>query len=186
MPTREQFDGLSPHGEHYRTHVNRLPVLVCLSLQLSGAAVGIARGAFDAFRERTAVRKEIYTGSSSAEKAGTQMRIAESKVELDTATLLLRQAVDRCDHVAETGERLDMGERAELKYHAAYVVELCRRATDRMYAASGAHAVYNDSVLQAHYRDLNTACHHAVIDIDAGSELYGRTLLGLEPNTPLI
>ncbi len=186
MSSQILFDGMSPHGERHPTRLNRLPVLVCLSIQLAAAVVGIGAAAYDAYRTRTSTRTEVYTGSSNAAKVGTQMRIGESRVELDIARELIRAAADRGDRVGSTGDRLDIEERAELKFHAAYAVELVRRSVDRLFAASGAHSVYDDSELQARYRDVTTACHHAIIDLDGNLETYGRTLLGLDPGTPLI
>lgn len=111
------------------------------------------------------------------------MRIAESTTELTTATMLVRDAADRCDAVGRTGERLATAARAELKWHAAYVVELCRRATERIFAGAGALAIYDDSELQGRYRDVLTACQHAVADFDSNAEMYGRTRLGMDPAT---
>lgn len=186
LPTRLLFDGISPHGEIHATHINRLPVLVCLGVQFAGAITGIAEGALALHVENTRSRREVYTGASKAESVGTQMRVAESATELHLARLLVQRAADRCDEVAVTGERLTIEERAELKWHAAYVAELSRRATERIFASAGAHAIYDDSVLQARFRDVNTACHHAVADFDNNAQMYGRVVLGLEPGTPLV
>ncbi len=186
MPSSTLFDGLSPHGEGGPTFANRLPVLVCLSTQLAAAVVGIADGALALHVERTAARREVYTGASKAEDPGTQMRVAESSTELDVARMLVRDAADRCDRVALTGDRPIIDERAELMWHAAYAVELARRATDRVFASAGAHGIYDDSVLQGRYRDVNTACHHAIADFDGNARMYGRTRLGLDPGTPLV
>lgn len=186
FPTRALFDGVSPHGERHATHVNRLPVLVCLSVQLAGAVVGIASSALQLHVDRTSTRRDVYTGASKAANAAVQMRVAESTTELTTARLLVQAAADRCDAVAASGVRLTVEERAELKWHAAYIVELCRRAVERVFAGAGAHAIYNDSVLQSRYRDVNTACHHAVVDFDGNAEMYGRMRLGLEAGTPLV
>jgi 3-hydroxy-9,10-secoandrosta-1,3,5(10)-triene-9,17-dione monooxygenase len=60
------------------------------------------------------------------------------------------------------------------------------RATERIFAASGAHSVYDDNRLQAVFRDMNTACHHAVVDFDSTAEMFGRVTLGLPPETPLV
>ena len=186
MPTKLLLDGESPHGEGGATFFNRLPVLVCLSVQLAAAVVGVADGALALHIDRTASRREVYTGASKAENAGAQMRVAESGTELHVARLLVQNAAERCDEVARTGDRLTTQERAELKWHAAYAVDLARRATDRIFASAGAHSVYDDSVLQARYRDVNTACHHAIVDFDGNAQMYGRTRLGLDPGTPLV
>ena len=186
LPTRLLFDGMSPHGEIHATHINRLPVLVCLGVQFGAAVVGIADGALALHIERTRARREVYTGAPKADSVGTQMRIAESATELSLARSLVQRAADRCDEVAVTGERLTLEERAELKWHASYIGELSRRATERIFASAGAHAIYDDSVLQARFRDINTASHHAVADFDGNAEMYGRVLLGLDPGTPLV
>ena len=186
VPTKLLFDGESPHGEGGETFFNRLPVLACLSVQLAAAVIGIADGALALHIERTSARREVYTGSSKAENPGAQMRVAESTTELDLAHHLIRAAANRCDVVAATGNRLTVDERAELKWHAAYAVELARRATDRVFASAGAHGIYDDSVLQSRYRDVNTACHHAIVDFDGNAQMYGRTRLGLDPGTPLV
>ena len=186
VPTKLLFDGESPHGEGGETFFNRLPVLACLSVQLAAAVIGIADGALALHIERTSARREVYTGSSKAENPGAQMRVAESTTELDLARHLIRAAADRCDEVAHTGTRLTIDERAELKWHATYAVELARRATDRVFASAGAHGIYDDSILQSRYRDVNTACHHAIVDFDGNAQMYGRTRLGLDPGTPLV
>ncbi|MGF1597971.1 MAG: hypothetical protein ACFCVK_13725 [Acidimicrobiales bacterium] len=93
---------------------------------------------------------------------------------------------ERLDDVGRTGMRLTIDERAELLFRAAHTVELCRRAVERLFAAAGARAVYDDTALQARFRDLNTASHHAIVDHDGNAELYGRVLLGLEADTPLV
>ena len=66
------------------------------------------------------------------------------------------------------------------------MAELCRRSTERIFAAAGAHSVYDDSRLQALQRDVNTACHHATVDLDSAAEMFGRVSLGLDPGTPLL
>lgn len=185
-PTKVLFDGESPHGEGGATFINRLPVLVCLSVQLAATVVGMAQGALALHIERTAARREVYTGASKAEDAGAQMRVAESATEVHMARRLMQDAGDRCDVVGETGERLTIDERAELKWHATYAVELARRATERVFASAGAHGIYDESLLQARYRDVNTAAHHAIVDFDGNAQMFGRTRLGLEPGTALV
>jgi alkylation response protein AidB-like acyl-CoA dehydrogenase len=164
----------------------RLPVLSVLSLLLGGAVLGIGKLALRLHVERSRPRVEVYTGRSKAKSPGTQMRIAESSAELVAAELLLQRSADLLDALAATGAYATLEQRAELKWHATYVVELCRRATDRLFSASGAHAVYDDSRMQTVMRDMNTACHHASVDFDSTAEMFGRVALGLEPGTPLV
>jgi hypothetical protein len=34
--------------------------------------------------------------------------------------------------------------------------------------------------------DINTACHHAIVDVDSTAEMFGRVLLGLDPGSALV
>ncbi len=34
--------------------------------------------------------------------------------------------------------------------------------------------------------DINTACHHAIVDFDSNAELFGRVRLGLDAGSPLV
>lgn len=186
MATRIIFDGTSEFGERHATHFNRLPVIVCLITQLAAGVVGMAMAGVDLFVERTRDLRDGYLGKSRADRVGTQMRIAEASAELVAARLMVRSVADRCDVVAETGVPLTMAERADLKWQAAYAVELARRSIDRVYATGGAHAIYNDSGVQKRFRDVTTASHHAIADFDTTAELFGRVRLGLTPGTPLL
>ncbi len=60
------------------------------------------------------------------------------------------------------------------------MVELARRATERLFAAAGAHGIYDTSPLQRVFRDINTASHHAIVDFDNLAEAKGKMELGLE------
>jgi 3-hydroxy-9,10-secoandrosta-1,3,5(10)-triene-9,17-dione monooxygenase len=76
-------------------------------------------------------------------------------------------------------ESFDNLHRARAKWQAAYAAELCRRAVDRMFSGSGAHAVYAPSALQTAFRNINVGAQHASIDFDNSAEQYARARLGL-------
>ena len=180
LPTAQLLDGSSPHGERHATHLYRQPMMACLSVQLGGAAVGIATGALRLCVERTRDRTDM-SGRPRAESPATQLRIAESAVELRTAQLLVRDAADACERTVSRGDWLTVEERAARRWDAAYAVALCRRAVERVYAADGAHGVYDENLLQRYYRDINTASHHAIADFDGNGATFGRVALGLGP-----
>jgi alkylation response protein AidB-like acyl-CoA dehydrogenase len=184
MPTGPLFLGCSPHAAG---PVYRLPVLAALASMLAGTVLGMAEYGFERFVERTKARRDVYGGGSKAASAGIQRRVAEASAELGAARLLLDRICDRFDAaMAEDRPPLDVAVRARLRWDAAYVVELSRRAFDRLFAAAGAHAVYDPSELQRVHRDLHTASHHAIVDFDSVAELCGRLTLGLDPGTPVV
>jgi alkylation response protein AidB-like acyl-CoA dehydrogenase len=185
MPTRVLFEGRSPHARIHATNLYILPVLAGFALQLGGAILGMAKLVLSLHVERTRARIETYTGRSKSTQAGVQTRVAESTAELTTAALLLGAVCDLCDDIVASGVPATLELRAELKWRAVYAVELCRRAAERIYAGAGAHTIYDSSRIQSVYRDLNSAVHHGVLDIDGTAEMYGRVVLGLPPGTPL-
>ena len=79
-----------------------------------------------------------------------------------------------------------LAERAELRFTVAYAIERCRAAAERLFRVAGANATYDASPLQARFRDLNVAVHHAMADLDGAAEQFGRVRLGLDPNSPVL
>jgi alkylation response protein AidB-like acyl-CoA dehydrogenase len=178
--TRELMKGSSPHTLNHATSLYRVSADSMLSGSVPAAVLGSARFALEKFVERTKERRAIVTGARKAEHGPTQLRLAESMAELQCAELLIHDYAELMAQVAQSGQgATDMGYRARVKWQAAYAAELCRRAVSRLYAGSGAHAVYNSAPLQAAFRNVNVGAQHASIDFDTSGELYGRMRLGL-------
>jgi hypothetical protein len=122
----------------------------------------------------------IVTDARKAEHGPTQIRLAEAAAEIQCTHLMVQDALTLLEGVTQSGEgATDMNYRARVKWQAAYGAELCRRAVSRLFAGSGAHAVYTPSPLQTAFRNVNVGAQHASIDFDTSGELYGRMRLGL-------
>jgi alkylation response protein AidB-like acyl-CoA dehydrogenase len=176
VPTFPTFIGLSPHA---KSPTYRLPVYAGLASMMTGSVLGMAERGFAAFIEKTSGRRSAY-GVAKAENAGMQRRIAESAAELAQARRLLEDICRRFD-AAMIADQTPMSDidRIQFRWDAAYIAELCRRSMERIYASAGAHSLYEGHPVLVAYRDVVTACHHAVVDFDTVSEMYGRvTLLG--------
>jgi alkylation response protein AidB-like acyl-CoA dehydrogenase len=178
VPTPALFTGTSPHA---RSALYRLPVLPSLASMGAGSVYGMAERAYADYVERTRVRTDVLIGGGKARHTGLQRRVAEARLELDSARRLLDAICDRWDALHALDKPPVSPEmRVCIRLDAAYVVELCRRAIDRVFAVSGAHAVYDDSELQRAHRDIHTASHHAIFDFDMSTEFVGRTILGVD------
>jgi alkylation response protein AidB-like acyl-CoA dehydrogenase len=176
MPTFPTFLGLSPHA---KSPTFRLPVYAGLASMLSGSVLGMAERGLKAFIDKTMVRKSAY-GVVKAESTAMQRRVAESGAEIAQARRLLENICQRFD-AAIVADQVPMSDRDRIQFRwdAAYVAELSRRAIERIYASAGAHGLYEGNPVLRAYRDVVTACHHAVVDFDLVSEMQGRaTLLG--------
>lgn len=171
MPTYPTFLGLSPHA---KAPTYRLSVYSGLPAMLSGSVLGMAEAGLKAFLEATAVRFTPH-GVAKAKNPIMQKRVAESAAEIASARRLLEDMCDRFDALMAIDQApMSAQDRIQMRWDSAYIVELCRRAIERLYAVSGAHGLYEGNPVYRAYRDIMTACHHAVIDFDTVSGLKGQ------------
>lgn len=171
MPTNPIFLGLSPHA---KAPTYRLSVYSGLPAMLSGSVLGMAEAGLRAFVEATSTRTTPY-GVVKAKNAIMQKRVAESTAEVTAARRLLEDMCGRFDALMAIDEApMSAQDRIQMRWDAAYVVELSRRAIERLFAAAGAHGLYEGNAVYRAFRDINTACHHAAIDFDTVSNLMGQ------------
>ena len=174
VPTFPTFLGLSPHA---KAPVYRLSVYSGLPAMLSGSVLGMAEGGLRAFVEMTSTRTNPY-GVAKAKNPIMQKRVAESAAEIAAARRLLDHMCDRFDALMAADQPpMSAQDRIQMRWDAAYVVELSRRAIERLFAASGAHGLYEGNPVYRAFRDISTACHHAVVDFDTVSNLMGQLQL---------
>lgn len=171
MPTTPTFLGLSPHA---KAPTYRLSVYSGLPAMLSGSVLGMAEAGLRAFVDATSTRTTAY-GVAKGKNPIMQKRVAESTAEVAAARRLLEDMCDRFDALMEIDQApMSTQDRIQMRWDAAFVVELSRRAIERLFAAAGAHGLYEGNAVYRAFRDINTACHHAVIDFDTVSNLMGQ------------
>jgi alkylation response protein AidB-like acyl-CoA dehydrogenase len=171
MPTHPTFLGLSPHA---KAPTYRLSVYSGLPAMLSGSVLGMAEAGLKAFVDATAVRLTPH-GVAKGKNPMMQKRVAESAAEISVARRLLEDMCDRFDALMEIDQApMSPQDRIQMRWDSAFIVELCRRAIERLYAASGASGLYEGNPVYRAYRDIMTACHHAVVDFDTVSGLMGQ------------
>lgn len=158
----------------------RLPMSVLLAMTATIAAVGSARSTVRHFSERLAKGDIKLT-----EKPAAQMRLGLAKLETDSAERLIRDVGRRAEAIARRGDVATLPERVEMRAHICYSVDLCRSAIRTIgdIAGSSAHGLGNP--IQRAARDVNVIATHALLDMDSVKEAYGRSLIGLAPNSPL-
>jgi 3-hydroxy-9,10-secoandrosta-1,3,5(10)-triene-9,17-dione monooxygenase len=164
----------------------RLPVGATLSTMLLGTIVGMSERGLHLFVAQTSTRTDAYSGEPKGQRAGIQHRVAEASAEIAHAWSLAGRNCDLLEAAMEHAPPMPAAARAEVRWNAAYGAELCRRATDRLYAAAGAKANHDADSLQTVFRDINTSTHHAMLDFDTTLEMWGKVLLGIEQPDALI
>ena len=174
----------SPGRRIHGTTNFRIPLQTMFTYSLAAPIVGMAQGALEAFEEHMAVRVTYTTGERMAENPPVHIRLSEAEAEVQSARLIMaedgRQAVAR----AKRGEMPELRERARVRRNQAYVAKLSVRAVDRLFEASGGHALFDASPIQRFHRDAHAASHHFGLAWEPAAEEYGRIRLGLELKNP--
>jgi 3-hydroxy-9,10-secoandrosta-1,3,5(10)-triene-9,17-dione monooxygenase len=172
-------------GEHDRTGWElhgrlsyRVPLRCLIGWDLVSPLVGIAQGAVDEF----AARLGGTSGPGrTADFVPVQMRLAEAAAEVDAARSIHRHAIREMLDRASRDESFTELDRARYRRDKAFVVKLCVQAVNRLFEASGAHAVLASNPMQRLHRDAHSLSHHAALGWDIAAEQFGRQALGLPP-----
>lgn len=152
-----------------------VPLKVLTDWALAAPIIGMAQGVVDEFTVR-ARRGPGRTESSVA----LQLRLAEASAEVDTARMLHRADVREILDRAGEGGSFPPLDRARYLRDASFTANLCVRAVNRLYEASGARAIMDAEPIQRLHRDVHAASHHAALNWDAAAEQFGSRALGLD------
>ena len=163
----------------------RYPLAAVLSVNAAGTPVGVARAAFELFRERIDGRPITYTTyANKAEAPVTHLQVGEAALTIDSADAHMRLACAVLDDCR--GEPLSVLERVKARAHVSAATGLARDAVDGLFYASGASAIQSHVPIQRVQRDIQALSNHAIMHPQTTTELYGRVLCGLEPNSPIV
>ena len=164
----------------------QLPIRATLATMLLGTIVGMAERGLELFVGQARTRRDAYSGAEKVQDPGLQRRVAEASAEIACAWALTRQNCDLLEEAMRHSPPMPMAARAQARWNAAYATELCRRASNRLFAGAGAGAAHDSNVMQIFFRDMNTATHHAMLDFDTNIEIQGKSLLGLQLNEAVV
>jgi alkylation response protein AidB-like acyl-CoA dehydrogenase len=187
LPYPAAFGG-TYRTEHPDEIVYRVALVPVTILILVGSQLGMAQAALDYVIEKSSARGITHTNyARQRESTGFQILVAEAAMKLETARLHAYRAADDLDACAATGRHPDLRERARVRGDAALVAKYCREAVEILVSAHGTSSMADASPLQRLWRDVHVASRHAITEWQVNLEIYGKALLGVEPNiTPLI
>ena len=179
-------------GGSYRTEfsdeiVYRVALVPVTILILVGSQLGMAQAALDFVLEK-ADRPVTHTNyTKQRESTGFQILVGEAAMKIDTARLHAYRAADDLDRAAAAGRHPDLTARARVRADSALVAKYCREAVEVLVSAHGTSSMADANRLQRLWRDVHVASRHAITEWQVNLEIYGKAMLGVEPNiTPLI
>ncbi|HZO80421.1 MAG TPA: acyl-CoA dehydrogenase family protein [Candidatus Binataceae bacterium] len=157
-----------------------IPFLPLFTWVVCVHAFGPALSAREDYRKTTLKRIGAYSGDKLRERTLSMARLAEASAEIDSALLLFKRDFAEMERVARERRRMDPAGFYRTRFDAVYALELCVRAVDRLWRASGAHALFDSSPVQRNLRDIHAMSQHGGADFDAALTDYGRFLLDPE------
>jgi len=187
LPYPAAFQGSyrTEHADEAVYHVALVPVTILI---LAGSQLGLAQAALDHVVAKAPVRGVTHTNFvKQAESTGFQILVAEAAMKIETARLHAFRAADDLDAYAAGGGHPDLTARARVRADTALAAKYCREAVEQLVSAHGTSSMADSNRMQRLWRDVHVASRHAITEWQVNLEIYGKALLGVEPNiTPLI
>jgi alkylation response protein AidB-like acyl-CoA dehydrogenase len=187
LPYPKAFAG-EYRTEHTDEVVYRVALVPVTILILAGSQLGLAQAALDHVVGKAGARGITHTNfGRQVESAGFQILVAEAAMKLETARLHALRCADDLDAAAANGTHPDLTARARMRADVALAAKYCREAVETLVSAHGTSSLADSNRMQRLWRDVHVASRHAITEWQVNLEIYGKALLGVEPNiTPLI
>ena len=178
--------GNSPGGALHSDWVQQCAPVPVLTIALTGGALGLARQALEDFPPLVTGKTIAYTADPQDTHPITHVKVADAAMRVEEGELLLYRCADEIDAAGRAGAELPLLTRARMRVDCAVGVRRCLEAVEILFTAAGATGVRSSSPLSRALADLKAINNHGLLQLEMNLEMYGRLLMGLEPNTPLI
>ncbi len=146
--------------------------------------LGVARAAVDAFVELAQVKIPRSSAELLRDRAMVQTQVGEAEALLRSGRALLFDAVQEMWETVLAGEFVTERQRSDLRLAMTHAAQSAARATHIVCAAAGTTSIFASSPLERYARDAEVVTRHNQLQL-VNYEAVGRTMLGLESNSPL-
>jgi alkylation response protein AidB-like acyl-CoA dehydrogenase len=179
VPTRYSFSFAEPSGQRGALYQPRLLLVVAWTSTV-GNALGIARGAIDAFIELAAGKGSTSSTTLLRERPLVQTRVAEAEAILGAARAYVIDAVGTAWESVCADQHDPSRDIAQARLAITHGMHEAVRAVDLIFHAAGTNALYRKYPLERYFRDVHAAVQHAA-GLPGHYESAGKVLLGLRP-----
>ena len=161
------------------------PFTPWFSLGFSAVSLGISLRFLEVYKEKVKTRTRAYTGAAEVNSVPAMLRIAESHHQLTAVRATLEKDWTSMTQHALSSQLPEPDDAIHWRANQSYATKNAIEALDRLWAASGGNAFFNDNEMQRLWRDSKMTGAHAYSDYDLARQRHGRHLLGLEPDLTL-
>jgi indole-3-acetate monooxygenase len=146
--------------------------------------LGVARAAIEAFVELAQVKVPRSSSELLRDRPLVQARIGEAEALLRAGRALLFDTVQAMWETVLAGEFVSERQRSDLRMAMTHAAQSAAQATHMVCATAGTTSIFNSSPLERYARDAEVVTRHNQLQF-VNYEAVGRTMLGLESNSPL-
>ncbi len=158
------------------------PVFGLLASGVSAVSLGVARAALDAFAELARHKRPAGGRQVLAESELVQYRVAEAEAAVGAALAFQLATAEQVWERASPEAALGIEDRAALRLAASHAVKAATEAVGSVYQLAGGGALYEDSAIGRHFRDVHAITQHVMV-APATLRTVGRVLLGQPAGT---
>jgi alkylation response protein AidB-like acyl-CoA dehydrogenase len=146
--------------------------------------LGVARAAIDEFAELAQVKVPRSSAELLRDRAIVQARIGEAEAVLRSGRALLFDVVEDMWETVLAARPVTEKQRADVRLAMTHAAQSAGRATHMVCEAAGTTSIFTKSPLERFARDAEVVTRHNQLQY-VNYEAVGRTVLGLESNSPL-
>lgn len=179
-------DGTGPRAPISDHPIYRVPVSPLLAFTTVVPIIGAARGAVELYRDLLQNHTKRGTSERQGDKQASQIRLARADTMVQTADILMRDAIKENLRGTELTGDAQIPWRCALRAKMTYATMLCREATILICEATGTSIHYLHNPLQRILRDMMVMTSHITLDVDVTMEQHGRGMLGLPPTSTIL
>ncbi len=168
---------------HYPNPVFRIPVALRLSFNKAAVAIGVARGALDAFSDIAQNKVPLLTTSTLRDKPIAHYRMGEGEASLRAARSFLMETMDDVVEELEAGAPTPGPETTKLaRLACTHAANVAMHVVDSVHNAAGTTSLRMDCPLERKLRDAHGCATHRWVAHPLYAEL-GKMFLG-HPGLP--
>lgn len=179
----KSFEYKDPDRQHFGAPSDYWAPTALIRTTSAGMFVGAAEAMLDMLKAQVAVKPLVTTiHNPAASSQVVQLEIGAATAKVSAARQIILNATAEMDAAALDRRALTLAERARLKGEHAVAFELISSSVEKMMHIAGSGAFMTKNDLQRFWRDIGVGTRHIAFLPQLGYEVYGRSLLGIEPN----
>jgi alkylation response protein AidB-like acyl-CoA dehydrogenase len=164
--------------------INRIHGFDLAGCSFACVGLGVARAAIEAFVELASVKVPRSSSDLLRERVMVQAQVGEAEALLRAGRAFLFEVVDEMWRTVLAAQPITERQRSDLRLAMTHAAQSAARATHLVCVAAGTTSIFAKSPLERYARDAEVVTRHNQLQF-VNFEAVGRTVLGLESNSPL-